>query len=166
MQNNHTEMVTEDKATDRRSPILPRNPNKAMQQMMDTIDVLRKQMVAETQALKETNTQEFMRLQDDKITISQRYARSMEEMIERKEEMRQATPALIEKLKAMRADFATITQENITEIQKMSKGMKSLETRIMEAARKEAQKGNQFAYGATGKLKDGLTTNIGINEAV
>lgn len=166
MQNNQTEMMIEERAAEKRGPLLARNPDKAMQQMMDTIDVLRMQMIAETEALKDTNTQEFMRLQDDKITISQRYARSMEEMIERKEEMRKARPALIEKLKAMRAEFATITQENIIEIEKMSKGMKSLETRIMEAARKEAQKGNQFAYGASGRLNNGLTSTIGINEAV
>lgn len=166
MQNNPTQMMIKEKAAEKRGPILARNPDKAMQQMMDTIDVLRDQMVAETNALKDTNTKEFMRLQDDKITVSRRYAKAMEEMMERKEEMRKATPALIEKLKAMRAEFATITEENIVEIEKMSKGMKSLETRIMEAARKEAQKGNQFAYGASGKLNDGLTSTIGINEAV
>jgi len=98
---------------DRRAPILPRNPDRAMQQMMDIIDTLRNQMVAETAALKDTNTKEFLRLQDDKIEISQRYARSMEEMMARKEDMRKATPALIEKLKMMRAEFAEITDENI-----------------------------------------------------
>jgi len=36
----------------------------------------------------------------------------------------------------------------------------------MEAARKEARKNNQFAYGASGKLSDGNNATIGINEAV
>lgn len=153
------------KTEEKRAPILSKNPDKAMQQMMDTIDQLRNQMIAETNALKDTNTQEFMRLQDDKITVSRQYMHAYEEMIERKEEMKKAKPSLKQKLEVMRAEFAQTTKENMTAIERMSRGMKSLENRIMDTARKEAQKDKQFAYGATGQISNGLKSTIGINES-
>lgn len=159
------EETTTQEKQEKRTPILSKNPDKAMQQMMETIDQMRSQMLAETEALKETNTKEFMRLQDDKITVSRKYMHAYEELMARKEEMKTAKPSLKKKLEEMRKDFAVITKENLTAIDKMSKGMRSLENRIMETARKEAQKEKQFAYGASGQLSNGLKSTIGINES-
>ena len=144
---------------------LPSDPNKAMQEMMSTIDLLRHKMVEETDALNEANTALFMDLQDEKIEISRLYLDSMQDLLSRKDELKNADPSLKDRLEAARADFAVITKNNLAALEKMGRGMKCLEERIMVSARKSAKEQSQFAYGSNGHFQEGLKSSIGINES-
>jgi len=140
------------------------NPNKAMSQMIVIIENLREQMEAETAALRETDTKSFMVVQEDKIGIARQYLDGMKDLLSRTEALKNADPALRSQLEEVRSSFGVAVQENLKALKLMNKGVKRLEERIIDAARREADKENKFAYGATGHLQNGVASRIGINE--
>lgn len=163
---NDTGIEVKDMPAEAKTPRLPSNPNKAMQQMMNTIDELRLRMIDETAALKEANTTLFMELQDQKLVVARTYLDGMTELMSRKDELKDADPALKERFEQTRQKFAVIAKENLEVLDKMKGGMKQLEERIIVAARKEADKENKFAYGSNGYLQNGVASRIGVNESV
>lgn len=150
---------------DQRRYTLPKNANKAMQEMMDVIDRLRISLVEETAALKDADTKTFLSLQDKKIEVARDYMEGITQMISRKEEMKKADPTLINKLEEMRTDFSEIAFENHAALDRMRYGMKRLGERIMEAARDTAKREDQIIYGANGHMKTGSKATIGVNES-
>ena len=172
MQNNNTSTTNKTKTevndmpTEAKTPRLPSNPNKAMQQMMNTIDELRLRMIDETAALKDSNTRLFMDLQDQKLVVARTYLDGMKELMSRTDELKKADPALKERFEQTRQKFAVIAKENLDALKIMGGGMKKLEERIILAARKEADKENKFAYGSSGHLQNGIASRIGVNESV
>jgi hypothetical protein len=142
---------------------LARDPNKAMQEMMTTIDSLRHSLLAETAALKDADTKQFMALQDRKLDVARDYLDGMAQLLARKDELKNADPKLKEKLEAMRLEFAETAQENHAALQRMKHGMQRLGERIMEGAREAARKEEQFVYGASGQMQSGSKATIGIN---
>ena len=112
------------------------------------------------------NTALFMELQDDKIIVARTYLNGMKELLSRTEELKKADPALKASLTEKRENFAVVAKENLNAIKTMSGGMKRLEERIIQTARKEADKENKFAYGANGYLQNGVASRIGVNERV
>jgi len=110
---------------------LPKDPNKAMQEMMSTIDNLRGALVAETNALKDADTQTFLTLQDNKLNVAREYLDSMAQLLARKEELQKADPLLKNKLEAMRTEFSETAHENHAALERMKNGMKRLGERIM-----------------------------------
>ena len=144
---------------------LPRDPNKAMQEMMFTIDNLRASLIQETAALKDADTQTFMTLQDKKLDVARDYLEGMSQLIARKDELQNADENLKDRLEEMRNDFAETAHENHAAINRMKNGMKRLGDRIMEAARETARKEKQFVYGANGHLQEATSGTIGVNES-
>ncbi|MCI5060243.1 MAG: flagellar protein FlgN [Alphaproteobacteria bacterium] len=145
---------------------LSRDPNKAINEMMVTIDALRNSLVEETNALNEADTQTFMSLQDNKLHIAGDYLEGMSQLLARKDELKSADPKLKKRLEEMRKDFADIAHENHAALQRMQNGMKRLGERIMEKAKEAAKKEKQIIYGASGHMKQGLKASIGVNESV
>jgi ElaB/YqjD/DUF883 family membrane-anchored ribosome-binding protein len=86
-------------------------------------------------------------------------------MLDRKDEIKQADPKLIERLEKMRSEFSDIAHENHAALERMKNGMKRLGDRIMETAREAARKEKQIIYGSSGQMQSGLKTTIGINES-
>lgn len=146
--------------------VLSPNPDKAMQEMMTTIDKLRLSLIEETKALKEADTQTFMDLQDQKLDVARDYLDGMSQMMARKDELKEADPTLKERLEKMRDEFADIAHENHAALERMKNGMKRLGDRIMETAREAAKKEEQIIYGSGGKMQSGLKATIGVNESV
>lgn len=144
---------------------LPKDPNKAMQEMMTTIDALRHSLVEETNALKEADTQTFMSLQDSKLAVARKYVEGMNQLLERKDELRDADPTLKGRLEKMRGEFSQTAKENHAALERMKNGMKRLGERIMETAREAARKEDELVYGANGHMRRGLKSTIGINES-
>ena len=70
MNNPTNQAPQEEVKTEKPRMKLSRNPNKAMQEMMFTIDRLRSSLIEETAALKDTDTQTFMSLQDKKLDVA------------------------------------------------------------------------------------------------
>jgi len=149
----------------RPSYVLSPNPDKAMQEMMTTIDKLRLSLVEETKALKDADTQTFMDLQDNKLDVARDYLDGMSQMMARKDELQDADPTLKDRLEKMRIEFADIAHENHAALERMKNGMKRLGDRIMETAREAAKKEEQIIYGSGGKMHAGLKATIGVNES-
>lgn len=163
--NQRREAPQRPQAAPRAQYTLPRNANRAMQEMMVTIDKLRGALLEETAALKIADTKGFMALQDKKLDIARDYLEGMNQMIMRKDEMKKADPALLKKLEAVRAEFAEITYENHAAIERMKRGMKRLSERIMETAREAAKREEQLIYGANGHMQTASKGSIGLNES-
>lgn len=146
--------------------LLPQDPNKALQQMMKTIEAFKHILMRETSALKAADTGGFLALQDEKLDVARAYQSGMSQLLSRKDEIRLAAPALKERLVEMQQDFQTQAQANRESIERMRKGMERLGHRIMGAARKSAQKETEIVYGASGQMQHSGKTSMGVNESV
>ena len=144
--------------------ILSKEPQKAMQEMMQIIDSLRTTMMEETEAVRENDTKAFIRLQDKKMEAATHYQDGVSQMIARKDEMRTAPESMKEQLAKMREEFMDIAKENMQMLERMRNGMQRLSDRIMKAAKKEAENSQKFVYGAHGKLEGSGKASIGVNE--
>ena len=144
---------------------LSKNPNNAMQEMMETIDRLRFSLIEETTALKDADTQTFLELQDKKIDVARDYLEGMTQLLARKDELKNADPSLKNRLEKMRIEFADTAHENHAALDRMKNGMKRLGERIMESAREAARKEEQLIYGSSGHMQSGSKATIGVNES-
>jgi len=163
--NTESEMKTETMEPQEFRYKLPRDPNRAMQEMMGTIDRLRASLIEETAALRDADTKTFLSLQDNKLDVARDYLDGMTQLLSRKEELRSADPTLRQKLEDMRIDFADIAHENHAALERMKNGMKRLGERIMETARETARKEQQIVYGASGQMQSSMKASTGINES-
>lgn len=161
----HTEATHPSTPEARAKYTLPRNPDRAIQAMMDTIDNLRTSLIEETEALNDADTKTFMILQGKKIDVARDYMDGITQLIARKDEMRKADPKLIKRLEEMRIEFADTAHNNHAALNRMKSGMKRLGERIMETARDAAKKQEQLIYGASGHMKSGSKATIGVNRS-
>lgn len=143
---------------------LSKDPNKAMQEMMSTIDSLRNALVEETSALKDADTQTFLSLQDKKLNVARDYLVGMEQLLARKDELQSADPTLKNRLEEMRIQFSDTAHENHAAIERMKNGMKRLGERIMEKARDAAKKEEELIYGSSGRMYSGIRATVGVSE--
>jgi hypothetical protein len=152
--------------TEARTPdLLSENPEKAMQEMMESIDDLRLLYVKENAALAEVNTLEYIGLQDEKLETLQKYQNYAKQFVDRKEEMLRVSPDVYEKLQGIHKEFSDITSENLNLIKRMQGGIKRLHSRIINAAKETAEK-DGVNYGYEAKLRrHSNTMSIGVNES-
>lgn len=144
---------------------LSRDANKALQEMMATIDALRGILVRETQALQHADTESFMLLQDHKLSIAREYQSGMVQLLARKDEIRlTADPGLKARLSHQQSDFHETVEVNRESLDRMRRSFQRLGERIMSVAREVAKKETQFAYGATGQMQTAGKGSIGVNE--
>ena len=144
---------------------LPRDINKAMQDVMKTIIRFKAFLQTETAALRDADTPQFLSLQDEKLDIARDYLEGMAQLMSRKEELKKADEGLKNKLELMRNDFADIAADNHAAINRMKNGMQRLSDRLMEAARETARRDKEIIYGATGRMMSATSGTIGINES-
>ena len=148
-----------------RSFLLSGDPNKAMQQMMETIDRLRDVYVEENEALQGADTKRFLGLQDRKIAAARNYQSGAEQMLERKGDLQHIDNALKQQLAHKQEEFSGIIAENLRALDRIRKGVQRLNDRIMNSAREAAQTKN-VNYSAKGKLnKNERPVSIGISES-
>ncbi len=170
MNNKTTQKVTKNKKDEQTKIVRPQyvlspDSNKAMQEMMGTIDRLRLSLTEETAALKDADTPTFMALQDQKIDVARDYLDGMTQMLARKDELKEADPTLKKRLEEMGKQFSETVHDNHAALGRMKNGMKRLGDRIMETARAAAKKEEQLVYGAGGQMESGLKASIGINRS-
>lgn len=144
--------------------LLSKDPNRAMQEMMNTIDALRLALVEETNALKDADTPKFLSLQDKKLNVARDYLDGMAQLLARTDELKNANPLLKNKLEKMRVDFSETAHQNFAAIERMKKGMKRLGEHIMKKAQEAAKKEEELTYGATGRMYSGLRASVGVSE--
>lgn len=145
---------------------LSTDPNKAIEEMMITIDELRQTLIEETKILDDADSIRFMEFQDKKLKNARAYMNGMQQLISRKEEIRQADPTLKQRLEEKRAEFAEITHHNYAALQRMQHGIKRLGDRIIENARVAVRREKEIIYGSRGQMHLGKKASMGINESV
>lgn len=138
---------------------------RAMQDMMLTIDALRGIYVRETEALENTDTQTFLSLQDEKLEAAQKYKRGIESLMTR-EDLKNVSPAIKNKLAAAQKDFAGLADRNIEALQRMQRSTERLGQTIMGAAKDAARKKQAFSYGENGLVhkNEKRTVSMGLSE--
>ncbi len=144
---------------------LPSDPNKAMQQMMNTIDQLREIYEEENEALAASDTQAFLGLQDRKIAAARDYQSGAKQMLERKGDLEHIDAALKQEMAAKQESFSGIMAENLKALDRMRKGVQRLNDRIMSSARDAARK-DGLNYSASGNLNhNDRAISIGVSES-
>ncbi|GJL84362.1 MAG: hypothetical protein DHS20C02_01370 [Micavibrio sp.] len=146
--------------------VLSQHPSKAMQQMMDTIDVLRHIYIRETDALSNADTKTFLSMQDEKMKAARNYQDGIQQMLIRKNEMRKVDPTLRQKLENMQRDFSALAKKNADALGRMDRSVERLGNTIRRAAKQEAQKQRSFSYDATGTMRntENKTVSTGVSE--
>ncbi|PJB73096.1 MAG: flagellar protein FlgN [Alphaproteobacteria bacterium CG_4_9_14_3_um_filter_47_13] len=148
-----------------RKIILSGDPNKAMQQMMNTIDMLRGVYVEENEALYSADTKRFLGLQEKKLKAARHYQYGAEQLLERKDELQHIDIALKKQLAEKQEEFSGVMSENLKAIDRLRRGVYRLNDRIMTSARESARK-NNVNYSAKGELnKNERPVSIGLSES-
>lgn len=142
---------------------LHRDPNKAMQQMMESIDQLRNVYEQETEALKTADTNSFLSLQQHKMDSAASYERGINELIARKDEMQAVEPQIKKKLNKMQEDFSELSMRNMDALQRMQRTVERLGGTIRTAAKEAAQKQRVFSYGQNGQIENDERKHISIS---
>lgn len=146
---------------------LSADPNRAMQEMMDTIDTLRGVYIRETDALNNTDTKAFLELQEKKLDIARKYQMGIEDLLARKDQMKTVNPLLKNRLATMQKEFAELADRNMEALKRMQRCTERLGAVIMNAAKESASKQRAVAYGQCGTMKDRnekKTVSMGISE--
>lgn len=145
--------------------LLSKDPAKAMQQMMDTIDTLREIYSAENKALETADTESFVALQQRKIETAYQYRAGSQQIISRKDEIKKLDPSLRKKFIQKQQDFSLLANENIKALNRMKDGLNQLNERILQAARKAALR-QSLHYGENGTIgEDSRGTAPSLNES-
>jgi len=129
------------------------SPDKAMQEMIDVIDVLRGVYVRETEALGAADAKSFLALQDEKLRAADLYQTKIKEAVARQEELKSANPVLKKRLNEMQQDFRVLSRKNREALERMQRCTHRLNGTLRRAARDAAQKQLAFSYGETGALE-------------
>jgi organic radical activating enzyme len=149
-----------------RTITLSRDPDKAMQQMMETIDSLREVYLEENAALEVADTQTFLRLQDRKIAAARKYQSGAEQLLSRGDDLQHINIALKQQLQSKQDEFSGIMSENLKYLDRLRKGVQRLNDRVMRSAREAAQHKN-VNYSAKGHLnKNERAVSLGLSESV
>ncbi len=129
-----------------------RDPNKAIQQVMNTIDHLRQLYDSETQAIQDSRMNDFLSMQDRKLELAQKYQDDAQYLIKKGKDIKEKVdPKLRTQLESMEKEFSEAAHKNMEALQRMSRVMKRMHDRIMMAAKKSALT-QSLQYGSTGKF--------------
>lgn len=159
--------IHKDKDTDKDTGMaLPRDPSQALNEMMLAIDALRQVYVAETAALKDSDTKTFLGLQDRKIETAQKYHDGFTEFMIRKDEIMKAHPDLRKLFGRKQVEFSKIAAENLEALGRMNRITDRLGQRIMRAARENAaREGVAYSSGGNMSMHKNKPVTMGLNES-
>jgi hypothetical protein len=131
---------------------LPAEPDRALEQMILTIQHLRDVYVRETEALESADNKTFLALQEEKYTAAQNYQDGIEQIMARKDEMRTASAILKSSLLKLQQEFSSLFERNLEALERMNKTALRIGEKIRSAAMAEANKHRTLSYGETGHV--------------
>ena len=145
---------------------LSKDSNIAMQEMIETIDMLRDVYERETHALKHSDIQTFMQLQEKKLFAAYQYQADMKDMLERVDTLKsEGKSQILDELKEKYTEFTNISSKNSDALERMERIMGRLSDRLVNAAKRAAM-ADGVSYSASGAL-DGKARQVvttGISE--
>ncbi len=159
-------MIGKHKPTALKKGALSADPNRAMQEMMQTIDSVRMIVMKETESLETANTKAFLELQQQKLEIARKYQSGVETMLERENEMKNANPLLKKRLMEMQMEFSALTSRNLDALKRMQRSTERLGEVVMNAAKTAAKSQRAVAYGETGIItaSERKAVSMGVSE--
>ncbi|MCC6598370.1 MAG: hypothetical protein IT559_06240 [Alphaproteobacteria bacterium] len=128
--------------------------DKSLEDMMLTINQLFKIYELETEALERVDTKTFLALQDEKIATARLYQSGMQNLLERKNEMRKAAQPVRARFEQMQADFSVLSRKNMEALSRMQRTMERLGGTLRKAAKDATKKQRALSYGANGIVPD------------
>lgn len=132
--------------------LLPRDPNKAIGEIIQVIGNLHDVYERETQALEASNTKAFMAVQDEKLEAARKYQLSIGEFMKRRTEMKAADPQVNIKLQVLQEKFRDLTLKNKTALEQMQRSVERLGNTLRGIAKEAVQKDRVFSYGENGQI--------------
>lgn len=147
-------------------PALPRDPEQALKTAINCIMALEDVYKRENETLSQTDTKGFMSLQNEKLEKAHSYQNTIQQIIQRKEEIKKANPALKNELKAIQSRFSDLASKNLQEIERMQRTVGRLGETIRLAAKKAATTTHNVRYSETGLIDNNekRSVSMGINE--
>jgi hypothetical protein len=145
---------------------LSADPNKAVMEVIDMIENLRRIYIAETAVLAAADTKGFMDIQEKKLKAARLYQNSALILLDRKNELKnKVDPRLTQALAKKQEEFAAVSRDNVNHLERMRACSKRLSDRIMQSAR-DAVRGNAHCYGARGHLEQNeRRVSLSLNES-
>ncbi|MGH1399284.1 MAG: hypothetical protein ACRBCT_08735 [Alphaproteobacteria bacterium] len=138
----------------RTTRILSEDPAQAINEMMETINVMRALYVRENECLEASDARSFLELQQEKMETAQKYQRSITEIMTRRDEIKQADPELKDRLAELYGAFSEDLQRNQSVLSRMQKTTDRLKQTISRATREAVQKQSALNYGKSGALNN------------
>lgn len=132
---------------------LPDDPNAALEQMILTIQHLRDVYIRETAALEDGDSKTFLALQDEKFSAAQAYQEGIEQILDRREDIKTASPVLKASLRGLQTEFSKLFERNLEALERMNKTMTSLGEKLRNAAMEQANKYRTHSYGESGHVQ-------------
>lgn len=139
---------------------LPADPDRALEQMILSIQHLKDIYVRETNALENADSKAFMAMQEEKFIAAQNYQDGIQQLLARKDEMQSASPVLKASLRGLQQDFSNLFERNIDALDRMSKTMLRLGEKLRGAAMDEANKYRTLSYSETGHVHHDKTKMV------
>jgi len=145
---------------------LSSDPQKAMQEMMDTIDRMRGVFEQETEVLEKLDTKGFLALQEEKLHTANIYKTNVQEILARKSEMKSISPVLKKELARSQEEFAELSSKNMKALKRMQRTMERLGTKIQRVAKETVNKDRALSYGEGGTIEQNKrkSVSIGVSE--
>lgn len=146
---------------------LPAAPRAAVEEMITIIGDLQDIYTRETDALKSSDTNGFLDLQENKVIIARRYENGIAQILGRKEEIKLVDQSLKNKLTRMQEKFSRLAHENKDALKRMQRTTERLGETIRHAAKDAIQNRVATSYSAQGALNKGGqkgSVSVGIQE--
>jgi hypothetical protein len=143
---------------------VPADINVAILHTVIAVTALRDVMIKENEALERSSTRAFMDLQEEKVDAARRYELLVTTLMDRAAELKTADEKMKDQLQRLQGSFGDVAAKNKENIERMRNATQLLGDRIMKSARDEAERMNQFAYGASGKMQRGTKALMGLDE--
>ncbi|MCK6418092.1 MAG: hypothetical protein L6Q57_04025 [Alphaproteobacteria bacterium] len=150
----------------RMNDILPRDPEKAVMDVINRIKRLIGVYERETAALEQSDIRTFSSLQDEKIHIATLYESALRQIISRRAEISTINAHLKSQLRDLQEEFGAITRRNLDALDRVGKSTKRLAEMIIKSACRDLQGQNATSYteaGTTQERRAGLS--IGISQS-
>lgn len=150
-------------------PLLPRDTTAALKDVVRAVKSLEKIYAKENKCLKDMDSNGFLALQDEKLSVAKNYQNVMGQMLARKNEIRSVDPKIKEILKKAHTEFTEHSRKNLEAIERMQRCTERLGNTIRNAAIRSAQSQRSYSYGETGALSGNATSKAvssGLSETV
>ncbi len=146
---------------------LPSDTNAALEQTMASMQCLHALYKEENEHLETSDSKAFMAMQDKKYIAAIEYEGMIRQIMERTEDIKNASPALKDKMIQMHEEFSSIKSENLKSLKRMQGSAQRLGNTLRKAAIRASEKQCTNNYTETGGIQGKAKkqrVSSGINE--